>query len=113
MEDRMPKTLSKAKTEAEEAKWFEDNQDHLMKLFEQAQQEGALRIGETSVGISLSNKTESLRKPPSQKVMLRIPADDLDRAREQAAGKGIGYQTYIKMLLRAGLDREAKSRRRA
>ena len=26
---------------------------------------------------------------------------------------GIGYQTYIKMLLRAGLDREEKVRRRA
>lgn len=44
--------------------------------------------------------------------MLRIPADDLARARQQAAVKGIGYQTYIKMLLRAGLDREEKSRRR-
>ena len=45
--------------------------------------------------------------------MLRIPSDDVDRARRQAAGKGIGYQTYIKMLLRAGLDREEKARRLA
>ncbi|MGC9952220.1 MAG: hypothetical protein ABSF64_38245 [Bryobacteraceae bacterium] len=34
-----------------------------------------------------------MRKPPSQKVVLRIPVDDLDRARPQAARKGIGYQS--------------------
>jgi len=59
----------------------------------------------------LSKKTDSLHKPPSQKVMLRIPSDDLDRARRQAAGKGIGYHTYIKMLLDEGLDRQEQSRR--
>ena len=110
----MPKKkLVEAKTEAEEARWFEDNQDRLLKLFEQAEKEGALRVGGKSVGITLSKKTEILRKPPSQKVMLRIPTDDVDRARRQAADKGVGYQTYIKMLLRAGLDREAKVRGRA
>jgi hypothetical protein len=38
--------------------------------------------------------------------MLRIPVDDLDRARSQAARKGVRYQTYIKILLREGLDRQ-------
>lgn len=109
----MPKDLAAIKDEADEARWFEENQDRLMKMFEQAQKEGALHIGATSIGISISKKTGALRKPPAQKVMLRIPADDLERARHQAAGKGIGYQTYLKMLLRAGLDREEKSRRRA
>ena len=42
--------------------------------------------------------------------MLRIPVDDLDRARQQAAHRGIGYQTYIKSLLHQALDRQAKSR---
>jgi hypothetical protein len=107
------KTLAAARTEAEEARWFEENQDRLLKLFEQAGKEGALRVGGRSVGITLSKKTESLRKPPSQKVMLRIPTGDLDRARHQAGSKGIGYQTYIKMLLREGLDREERQRRRA
>ena len=45
--------------------------------------------------------------------MLRIPTGDIDRARRLAADKGIGYQTYIKMLLRAGLDRDEKLPRRA
>ncbi len=110
----MPKKkLAETKTEAEEARWFEDNQDRLLKLFEQAGKDGVLRVGGKSVGITLSKKTETVQKPPSQKVMLRIPTDDVDRARRQAADKGVGYQTYIKMLLRAGLDREAKVRGRA
>ena len=107
------KTLAGTRTEADEARWFEENQERLLELFEQAEKAGALRIGGKSVGIAISKKTESLRKPPSQKVMLRIPNGDLDRARHQAGNKGIGYQTYIKMLLREGLDREEQSRRRA
>ena len=110
----MPKKkLEEAKTEAEEARWFEDNQDRLLRLFEQAEKEGALRVGGKSVGITLSKKTETVQRPPSQKVMLRIPTGDVDRARRQAADIGIGYQTYIKMLLRAGLDRSEKVRRGA
>ena len=109
----LKKKLAETKTEAEEARWFEDNQDRLLKLFEQAEKEGSLRVGGKSVGITLSKKTGTVRKPPSQKVMLRIPTGDVDRARRQAADKGIGYQTYIKMLLRAGLDREENVRRRA
>jgi len=95
-----------ADTEREDARWFEENQDRLLKLFERAEKKGVLRIGSKSVGITLSRRTHSLKKPPSQKVMLRIPNSDLDRARRQAAGRGIGYQTYIKMLLHEGLERE-------
>ncbi len=103
------------KSEAEEARWFEDNQDRLLELFEQAGKDGVLRIGDKSVGItlaagSIASRGGVLRKPPSQKVMLRIPTGDVEKARHFAAEKGIGYQTYIKMLLRAGLEREEKTR---
>ena len=105
----MPKRkLARTRTEAEEARWFEENQDRLLKLFEQAKKEGVLRVGGRSVGITLSKQAEALQKPPSQKVMLRIPTGDVDRARRQAAGKGIGYQTYIKMLLREALAEKAR-----
>jgi predicted DNA binding CopG/RHH family protein len=107
------KKLADARTEADEARWFEENQDRLLKLFEQAQKEGTLRIGDKSIGITLSQRTETLAKPPSQKVMLRIPTDDLALARRLAASRGLRYQTYIKLLLREGLDREKKARRRA
>jgi predicted DNA binding CopG/RHH family protein len=100
-----------ARDEAEEARWFEENQDRLLKLFEQAEREGGLRIGKRVVGITLSKRAASLLKPRSQKVMLRIPTEDLERARRLAAKRGLGYQTYIKMLLRQGMDREAPSPR--
>ena len=100
--------LSEMKTEAEEARWFEDNQDRLLKLFEQAQKEGVLRTGGKSIGITVSKQTETLQKPPSQKVMLRIQNRDVERARRLAAEKGLGYQTYIKMLLHGALDSEEK-----
>ena len=77
--------LAGARTEAEEADWFEKNQHMLLKLFEQAEAEGTLRIGGRSVGITLSKPTGAVVKPPAQKVMLRIPVDDLDRARHLAA----------------------------
>lgn len=110
----MPKKkLTDARTEAEEARWFEKNQDRLLRLFEQAEKEGALRIGGKSIGITLFKRTESLAKPPSQKVMLRIQTGDLDRARRLAASKGLGYQTYIKLLLREGLDRAERVRPRS
>src|ERR1019366_8050870 len=106
----MPKKkLPQTRSEAEEARWFEENQGRLPKLFEQAEKEGSLRVGGKSIGITLSKKTEALRRPPSQKVVLQIPVDDLDRARRQAARKGIGYQTYIRILLREGLDRQGRT----
>jgi predicted DNA binding CopG/RHH family protein len=38
---------------------------------------------------------------------LRIAKDDLDAARRLAAKKGLGYQTYIKLLLREALAKGA------
>ena len=105
--------LADTRDEAEEARWFEENQDRLLKLFERAKREGVLRIGGRAVGITLSKQKESLLRPRSQKVMLRIPADDLERARRLAARRGLGYQTYIKMLLRQGLNREEASPRKS
>jgi hypothetical protein len=102
--------LSEPSRKIDEADWFEQNQDQLLKLFEKARKSGSLRIGRKTVGITLSESGTPVKKPPSQKVMLRVPVDDLDRARKQAARKGIGYQTYIKMLLHDGLEREERRR---
>jgi predicted DNA binding CopG/RHH family protein len=111
MEHNMPKKkLAAARTVQDEARWFEANQEQLLRMFEKAESEGSLRIGGKSVGITLSKRRGSIQKPRSQKVMLRIPADDLDRARQQAAHRGIGYQTYIKSLLHQALERQAKAR---
>ena len=107
------KKLEEARGESEEARWFEENQDRLLELFERAAREGSLRVGGKSIGIAMSKRSGALAKPPSQKVMLRIPTGDLERARRLAAARGLGYQTYIKSLLREGLDREERTRRQA
>jgi len=44
---------------------------------------------------------------PTQPVTLRIAKDDLETARRLAARKGVGYQTYLKMLLREALAENA------
>ena len=107
----MPKKkLAAARPVKDDARWFEENQDRLLQLFEKAAKEGSLRLGDRNVGITLSMRKGPSQKPRSQKVMLRIPADDLDRARQQAAHRGIRYQTYIKSLLHQALDRQSKSR---
>jgi predicted DNA binding CopG/RHH family protein len=106
----MPKKkLAETQTELEEARWFEQNQGRLLRMFEKAEKQGSLRIGGKSVGITLSKRTESLLKPRTQKVMLRIATEDLERARRQAAQRGIGYQTYIKSLLHQALDQQARA----
>ena len=38
-----------SEAERQEARWFEENQDELMRLFREAQESGALRIGASSV----------------------------------------------------------------
>jgi predicted DNA binding CopG/RHH family protein len=46
-------------------------------------------------------------------ITIRIANSDIERARKRAEKKGIGYQMYIKMLLRESLDREEKKTRKA
>ncbi|MEO8595906.1 MAG: hypothetical protein ABI759_21475 [Candidatus Solibacter sp.] len=56
-------------------------------------------------GSTLVNK---LNRVASVQIALRLPGADVDKAREIAERKGIGYQTLLKMLVHEGLRREAK-----
>jgi hypothetical protein len=49
----------------------------------------------------------------SRNITIRLRLDDLERARALAERKGIGYQTYMKMLLHEALERESQKTRRA
>jgi predicted DNA binding CopG/RHH family protein len=44
----------------------------------------------------------------SPTITIRLPEDDLTRARAFAAQKGLRYQTYLKMLLHKALNSEEK-----
>ena len=58
---------------------------------------------QTAKGSALVNK---LSRASSVQIALRLPAPDLAKAREIAERKGIGYQTFLKMLVHEGLRRE-------
>jgi predicted DNA binding CopG/RHH family protein len=79
-------------SESEEAAWYPANPDYILQQFQLAEQEGRLRRGPV---VKRSDMTTS--------VTLRISEGDLEKARAQAEKKGIGYQTYIKMLLHEAL----------
>ncbi|MEO8660827.1 MAG: hypothetical protein ABI693_20315 [Bryobacteraceae bacterium] len=49
-----------------------------------------------------------LSKAGTIQIALRLPGPDLDKAREIAERKGIGYQTLLKMLVHEGLQREGR-----
>jgi uncharacterized protein (DUF4415 family) len=81
-------------SEAEEADWYPAHPEYVTELFERARAEGRLVPARV---IDPSERTSP--------VTLRLSQGDLEKARAQAAEKGLGYQTYIKMLLREALTK--------
>lgn len=49
-----------------------------------------------------------LNRENTVQIALRLPETDLEKARQIAARKGVGYQTLLKMLVHEGLAREAR-----
>src|SRR3954453_10353917 len=86
--------------EDQEATWWASRQgrDFLKQKSAGPQKKGAK--GSRLVG--------QLNRKASVQIALRLPGPDVERARELATRKGIGYQTLLKMLVHEGLRREAK-----
>jgi predicted DNA binding CopG/RHH family protein len=88
------------KSEREEAAWWDKHR---------AEVEADLRVA------MRENKTMSLNDVLSQAkrqkellpVTIRLASEDVATARQLADDKGIGYQTYIKLLLHEALRKEA------
>jgi predicted DNA binding CopG/RHH family protein len=81
--------------EAEEAAWWESNENALADEFEKATAEGRVGIG-----------TVARKALPS--TTIRLDPEDIAKARVQAAKQGLRYQTYLKMIIHQAL-REAES----
>ena len=104
----MAKKQPPFKTEAQEAEWWSKNQNLIADRFEQAK--AARKLGKGTVArIARARATQS---GPSPTITIRLPEDDLSRARTFAAEKGLRYQTYLKMLLHQALNSEEKMSRR-
>jgi predicted DNA binding CopG/RHH family protein len=91
------KILPEFKSEAEEAKWWFDNQDELDKDFAKAAAEGRLGRGTAARVGGIPTTT------------IRLDPVDIEMARKQAEQRGLKYQTYLKMILHDALTREAKA----
>ncbi len=85
-------------SEKEEAAWWDKNRAELDKDFVNAAREGRLkRLSTEQLGARVAGATKV--------ISLRLLEEDLTLAREQAARKGLPYQTYLKSLLHEALRR--------
>ena len=94
MEERI---VPKFASEAEEAKWWFDNQRELDRDFARALAEGRLQ-----------RRTEP-RRAAVPTTTIRLDPTDIAVARKLAEKRGLKYQTYVKMLLHEALQREAQA----
>jgi predicted DNA binding CopG/RHH family protein len=95
--------IPKFENEAEEAAWWFNNQDHVLKLFEKAAAEGRLGHG--------TAMREMAARQAAKSTTIRLDPDDLSLAKAQAEKKGLRYQTYLKMLIHEALGKEAHTGR--
>jgi len=91
------------KSDAEEARWWDRHRRTV-----EAELRRRLRQGETYTLTEIAERLS--KKELLRPVTIRMRSDDISTARQLAARKGIGYQTYIKLLLREALEREAEKR---
>jgi predicted DNA binding CopG/RHH family protein len=95
-----PVVIPKFSSEAEEAEWWDAHRSEI---------EADIRLRmKQKQPLTLGNLLRGARS--TQPVTLRISTEDLETARRLAAQQGLGYQTYIKMLLRSALARNASER---
>ncbi len=97
LEELKKKTFA---NEAEEAAWWKANEDALLEDFKKATAEGRIGIGTVARRAALPTTT------------IRLDPDDIAKAREQAAERGLRYQTYLKMIIHEAL-RNAESPRKS
>ena len=98
--------IPKFATEAEEAKWWFENQDLVLKEFQKAAKEG--RLGRGGIRRLFAERGIPFREPenpvsPAAPTSIRLDPDDIAKARVQAAERGLRYQTYLKMIIHEAL----------
>lgn len=92
-------------TEAEEADWWYKNRKKLDKDLVDAARAGELKILDRKALMA-----RVARSKASKVISIRVPERDLELARQQAAKRGLPYQTYIKSLLHEALEEHAQGR---
>jgi predicted DNA binding CopG/RHH family protein len=94
-------SIPRFSNEAEEAKWWYEQRDRLTAQAETALTRGELKLRRLD---PLSAQTTA----PARNITIRVAEQDLSRARDLVAKRGLRYQTYLKMLLHEALDNEER-----
>jgi predicted DNA binding CopG/RHH family protein len=82
-------------TEAEEARWWFENQDRIEQDFKEAAANGELTCGTVA------------RRGITPTTTIRLDPEDISKARSLAQKRGLKYQTYLKALIHEALEQEA------
>ena len=90
----------KFNSEAEEAAWWDSHPELIVKAFERAYGKKAVQ--------RVLGEGHKPKRPPTRAVTMRLPVEDVARARRLASRKGLGYQTLVKTLLHEALLREER-----
>jgi len=102
--------IPKFATEAEEAKWWFENDGKIFEEFKRAAKEG--RLGRGGVRRLFAERGIPFREPtPTPTTTIRLDPDDIAKARVQAAERGLRYQTYLKMIIHEALRGAEQSRK--
>ncbi len=92
--------VPKFATEAEEARWWDRHMEVVGSNLVEAIRAGTAKRGGPRRVIP--------ERRESKNITIRVAIADLERARVLAARKGIGYQTYMKLLLQEALDHQTR-----
>lgn len=95
--------VPKFASESEEASWWFKNREKVSAEFRKAAKEGRLRRG--GVRRLFAERGIPFPEPPQPlpTTTIRLDPEDIAKAREQAARKGLRYQTYLKMIIHEAL----------
>ena len=89
----------KFKSEAEEASWWDNNPDLILKEFETAAKDGTLGRGTL------------VRRGQTPTTTIRLDPADIELAKSQAEQRGLKYQTYLKMIIHQALRQDDHSKK--
>jgi len=108
--------VPKFASEADEAKWWYENEDLIFKEFQKAAKEG--RLGRGGARRLFAEKGIPFPEPqkapaPTPTTTIRLDPGDIAKAREQAAKRGLRYQTYLKMILHEALLKAEEAERKS
>jgi predicted DNA binding CopG/RHH family protein len=92
----IPLTVPEFKSESEEAEWWYRNRNLVADLIAKH----GRRVGQ--------NLEVEIELKPTKLISIRLPEADLECAKRLAARKAMPYQTFLRSVLREGLEREER-----